>query len=405
MNTEFINALDTLQKEKNINKDELIQAIEQSIASAYQKNYGNAQEVEVHLDRDTGEINVFEAREVVDVVENTRTQISLEKAREVDPNFSVGDICKRVITPRDFGRIAAQNAKQLIVQRIKEAERGIIYDEYASRQDEVLNGVVTRAERGLVYVNVGSTEACIPVSEQVAGEQYKPGDRIKVYLLNLKKTVKGPQLNVSRTHPGLIKRLFESEVPEIYDGIVELISISREPGSRTKVAVDTNDPAVDPVGACVGQKGVRVQNIINEIGGEKIDIIRYSDNIEQYLTNALSPAKVIKIVPNTKERTAYAVVDDFQLSLAIGKEGQNVRLAAKLTGWKIDIKSKTDYDKILAEDPEFETRFQAQNPSEADSNVIPDVNIDEELFESSLPAEDIDSLLETDEEDFDDLFS
>ncbi|MGI6108925.1 MAG: transcription termination factor NusA [Eubacteriaceae bacterium] len=406
MNAEFIGALDALQEEKNIDKQELIEAIESSIKSAYQKNYGEAQDTEVTLNPETGEISVYSARNVVETVENPTLEISLEEARKIDPNLDVGDVYRKTITPRDFGRIAAQNAKQMIVQKIKEAERNLIYDEFSERQDEILNGVVSRAERGLVHINVGSTEALLLPSEQVPGEIYRPGDRLKVYLLSIKKTSKGPQINVSRTHPGLVKRLFEQEVPEIYDGIVEIISISREPGSRTKIAVSTNDESVDPVGACVGQRGVRVQGIISEINDEKIDIIRYSDDINTYLTNALSPAKVIKIIPNKEERTALAVVDDYQLSLAIGKEGQNVRLAAKLTGWKIDIKSKTDYDRLTADNPDFDAAFMAEKDTrrkEVSLDDIPDVQIDDDLFDSEPEHTDDDDLFE-EAADLDELF-
>lgn len=343
MNQEFIRALDIIQEEKSIDKEELIQAIEAAITTAYKKNYGNSHNVEINIDRVDGDIQVFALKEIVEVPENDHSQISLEKAREVDSNYAVGDFFRKEVKPKDFGRIAAQNAKQLIIQRIKEAERNIIYDDYLKRQDEVLTGIIKRIEKGVIYVEVGKLEAVMLPSEQTTGETYTLNQRLKVYLLMVKKTTKGPQVNVSRTHPGLVKRLFESEVPEIFDGIVDIVSISREAGSRTKVAVKANDPSIDPVGACVGQKGVRVQNIINELQGEKIDVIKWSDNIEEYLSNALSPAKVVEIIPNKDEKTAIAIVDDYQLSLAIGKEGQNVRLAAKLTGWKIDIKSKIDY--------------------------------------------------------------
>ncbi|MBU4540777.1 transcription termination factor NusA [uncultured Acetobacterium sp.] len=343
MNQEFIRALDVIQEEKSIDKEELIQAIEAAITTAYKKNYGNAHNVEINVDRETGDIQVFALKEIVEVPENDHSQISLEKAREVDSNYAIGDFFRKEVRPRDFGRIAAQNAKQLIIQRIKEAERNIIYDDYLKRQDEVMTGIIKRIEKGIVYVEIGKLEAVMLPSEQTSGEKYALNQRLKVYLLLVKKTTKGPQVNVSRTHPGLVKRLFESEVPEIFDGIVDIVSISREAGSRTKVAVKANDPSIDPVGACVGQKGVRVQNIINELQGEKIDVIKWSDTIEEYLSNALSPAKVVEIIANKDEKSAVAIVDDYQLSLAIGKEGQNVRLAAKLTGWKIDIKSKIDY--------------------------------------------------------------
>lgn len=343
MNAEFIRALDVIQEEKSIDKEELIQAIEAAITTAYKKNYGNAHNVEINIDREKGDIQVFALKEIVEVPENDHSQISLEKAREFDSNYQVGDFFRKEVRPRDFGRIAAQNAKQLIIQRIKEAERNIIYNDYLERQDEVLTGIIKRIEKGIVYVEVGKLEAVMLPSEQTTGENYQLNQRLKVYLLMVKKTTKGPQVNVSRTHPGLVKRLFESEVPEIFDGIVDIVSISREAGSRTKVAVKANEPSIDPVGACVGQKGVRVQNIINELQGEKIDVIKWSDSVEEYLANALSPAKVVEIIPNKDDKTAIAIVDDYQLSLAIGKEGQNVRLAAKLTGWKIDIKSKIDY--------------------------------------------------------------
>lgn len=357
MNAEFIRALDNIQEEKSIDKEELIEAIEAAIATAYKRHYGNAQNVEISVDRINGDIQVFSMKEIVEVPENDLYQISLEKAREVDPNFQVGDSYRKEVRPRDFGRIAAQNAKQLIIQRIKEAERNIIYNDYLSKQDELVPGIVKRVEKGIVYVEIGKLEAVMLPSEQTPGETYEVNQRLQVCIIMVKKTTKGPQVNVSRTYPGLVKRLFESEVPEIYDGVVDIISISREAGSRTKVSVKANDPSIDPVGACVGQKGVRVQNIINELKGEKIDIIKWSENIEEYLSNALSPAKVNQVIPNMEEKTAVAIVDDYQLSLAIGKEGQNVRLAAKLTGWKIDIKSKLN---LIESDAINETHSRAE---------------------------------------------
>lgn len=402
MNQEFIRALDVIQEEKSIDKEELIQAIEAAITTAYKKNYGNAHNVEINIDRENGDIQVFALKEIVEVPENDHSQISLEKAREVDSNYQVGDFFRKEVRPRDFGRIAAQNAKQLIIQRIKEAERNIIYNDYLERQDEVLTGIIKRIEKGVVYVEVGKLEAVMLPSEQTTGENYELNQRLKVYLLMVKKTTKGPQVNVSRTHPGLVKRLFESEVPEIFDGIVDIVSISREAGSRTKVSVKANDPSIDPVGACVGQKGVRVQNIINELQGEKIDVIKWSDSIEEYLSNALSPAKVVEIIPNKDDKTAIAIVDDYQLSLAIGKEGQNVRLAAKLTGWKIDIKSKIDYvsqhqikdektnvipDDILLElkeELELEDVLELEELETSDDSMLED----EPLFEDELGLED-----------------
>ncbi|MEO1816463.1 MAG: transcription termination factor NusA [Acetobacterium sp.] len=395
MNQEFIRALDVIQEEKSIDKEELIQAIEAAITTAYKKNYGNSHNVEINIDRENGDIQVFALKEIVEVPENDHSQISLEKAREVDSNYAVGDFFRKEVRPRDFGRIAAQNAKQLIIQRIKEAERNIIYDDYLKRQDEVLTGIIKRIEKGVVYVEVGKLEAVMLPSEQTTGENYTLNQRLKVYLLMVKKTTKGPQVNVSRTHPGLVKRLFESEVPEIFDGIVDIVSISREAGSRTKVAVKANDPSIDPVGACVGQKGVRVQNIINELQGEKIDVIKWSDNIEEYISNALSPAKVVEIIPNKDEKTAIAIVDDYQLSLAIGKEGQNVRLAAKLTGWKIDIKSKIDYvnqHKIVAENANgFSDDILLELKEELESAEAMEL-LDESIPEEDLVFEDISDL-------------
>ncbi len=302
MNADFIKALDALQAEKNIDKQELIEAIEQSIESAYKKNYGSAQDVDVVLNQDTGEIKVFANWSIVDNIDDEDTEMLLEDAQAINPAAELGTVCRIEVAPKDFGRIAAQNAKQLIFQKIKEAERNIIYNEFLDKQDEIISGIVTRMERGMVYVDVGNGEAVLMPSEQVPGETYRQNQRLKVFMLMVKKTTKGPQINVSRTHPGLVKRLFEDEVPEIFDGIVDIIGIAREAGSRTKIAMKANDPSVDPVGSCVGHKGVRVQNIINELGGEKIDVIKYSDNIKEFIANALSPAKVVEVLPKKSEK-------------------------------------------------------------------------------------------------------
>jgi N utilization substance protein A len=386
MNAEFIRALDVIQEEKSIDKEELIQAIEVAISTAYKKHYGNAQNVEININRVDGDIQVFTMQEIVEVPENDQNEISLEKAREFDPTFELGDFYRKEVRPKDFGRIAAQNAKQLIIQRIKEAERNIIFNTFLEKQDEVLTGIVKRIDKGIVYVDIGKLEAAMLPSEQAVGEEYSMNQRLKVYVLAVKKTTKGTQVNVSRTHPGLIKRLFESEVPEIFEGLVDIISISREAGSRTKIAVKANSEEIDPVGACVGQKGMRVQNIINELNGEKIDVIKYSDDIEEYLTNSLSPAKVIRIIPNKDEKTAIAVVDDYQLSLAIGKEGQNVRLAAKLTSWKIDIKSQSTFDESAI------PKVQESEPIPVFEDVLDDVLSDleiEEVEDNDVFADDI----------------
>lgn len=402
MNAEFIRALDVIQEEKSIDKEELIQAIEVAISTAYKKHYGNAQNVEININRVDGDIQVFTMQEIVEVPENDQNEISLDKAREFDPTFELGDFYRKEVRPKDFGRIAAQNAKQLIIQRIKEAERNIIFNTFLEKQDEVLTGIVKRMDKGIVYVDIGKLEAAMLPSEQAVGEDYVMNQRLKVYVLAVKKTTKGTQVNVSRTHPGLIKRLFESEVPEIFEGLVDIISISREAGSRTKIAVKANNEEIDPVGACVGQKGMRVQNIINELNGEKIDVIKYSDDIEEYLTNSLSPAKVLRIIPNKDEKTAIAVVDDYQLSLAIGKEGQNVRLAAKLTSWKIDIKSQSTFDESTI--PEVQASEPIPHFEDVLDDVLSDLEIKEvdynDVFEDDVFTDD---LLEEIKDDLDTL--
>lgn len=346
MNGEFIEALSQIEKEKGISKDILIDAIEAALISAYKRNYGSAQNVKVFINRDTGEVRVYSLKDVVEDVEDDLLQISLAEAKEIDSNYMVGDVVEREVTPRNFGRIAAQTAKQVVVQRIREAERGIIFDEFINRESEIVTGIVQRISKGNVFISLGRTEAILGPAEQIPGESYKHNDRIKTYIVEVKKTTKGPQIHVSRTHPGLVKRLFELEVPEIHDGIVELRSISREAGSRSKIAVFSHDPNVDPVGSCVGHKGVRVQAIVDELKGEKIDIISWSENPEEYIASSLSPSKVVKVVVNEEEKSALVVVPDYQLSLAIGKEGQNARLAAKLTGWKIDIKSESQMNEV-----------------------------------------------------------
>jgi N utilization substance protein A len=343
MNREFIIAVEELEKEKEISKDLLIEAIESALVSAYKKNYGTAQNVRVNINKETGDIDVFMRKDIVEVVEDDLTQASLEDAREIDIKYQIGDVLEIKVTPRDFGRIAAQTAKQVVVQRIREAERGQIYDDFSSRQSEIVTGIIQRISNETVFVNMGRTEGILAVTEQVSGEKYIVNNRIKVYIMDVKKTTKGPQVYLSRSHPGLVKRLFELEVPEIQDGIVEIKSIAREAGSRTKIAVYTADENVDPVGACVGTRGARVQAIVDELFGEKIDIINWSDEPEKLISSALSPAKVEKVIINEDGKSATVIVPDYQLSLAIGKEGQNVRLAARLCGWKIDIKSHSQF--------------------------------------------------------------
>lgn len=343
MNKEFMLAVEQLEKEKEISKDLLIDAIESALVSAYKKNYGTSQNVRVIIDKETGDINVFMRKDIVEIVEDNLTQVSLEDAREIDIKYEVGDVIENQVTPKDFGRIAAQTAKQVVVQRIREAERGMIYEDYSNRQSEIINGVIERISNDTVFINMGKAEGILAATEQVPGEKYVVNNRIKVFIMDVKKTTKGPQVYLSRSHPGLVKRLFELEVPEIQDGIVEIKSISREAGSRTKMAVYTEDDNIDAVGACVGTRGTRVQSIVDELFGEKIDIINWSEDPQKLISSALSPAKVEKVIINDEGKSATVIVPDYQLSLAIGKEGQNVRLAAKLCGWKIDIKSHSQY--------------------------------------------------------------
>lgn len=337
----FMAAFRELGKEKGIAPEVLFDAIEAALISAYKRNFSSAQNVRVSLDRTTGEFHVYARKTIVETLENDIIEMSLDEVRQDNPAYEIGDIIEIEVTPADFGRIAAQTAKQVVVQRIREAERGIIYEEFSNRESDIITGIVQRIEAKNVFIDLGKTEAVLAPSEQIMSEQYTHGDRIKAYIIEVKKTSKGPQILVSRTHPGLLKRLFELEVPEIHDGIVEIKSVAREPGMRSKIAVYSKDEDVDPVGSCVGHKGMRVQAIVDELRNEKIDIVKWNTDPAKYIANALSPAKVISVAVNEEEKISRVVVPDYQLSLAIGKEGQNARLAAKLTGWKIDIKSET----------------------------------------------------------------
>ncbi len=343
MNQDFLLALEAIEKEKGITKETLFEAIEAALISAYKRNFNSAHNVRVSIVKETGEIKVFSCLEVVETVADPHQEIHLEEARNKNPNAQLGDIIELEVTPKNFGRIAAQTAKQVVIQRIREAERELIYKEYIDREEDIVTGIVQRFEQRNAIVNLGKTESVLPPSEQIPGEVYEKGERIKAYVLEVKKTTKGPQILLSRSHPGLIKRLFELEVPEIFNGIVEIKNVAREPGNRSKIAVASLNKDVDPVGACVGPRGSRVQAIVNELRGEKIDIINWNESPEVFIASTLSPAKTIKVEVNKKNKSAAAVVPDYQLSLAIGKEGQNVRLAAKLSGWKIDIISESKY--------------------------------------------------------------
>jgi transcription termination/antitermination protein NusA len=342
MSTQLLDALTVLEKEKGIARDVIIEAIEAALVSAYKRNFNQAQNVRVDLNLETGTMRVFARKEVVEEVFDSRLEISVEDAGEINPSYEVGDVVELEVTPKDFGRIAAQTAKQVVTQRVREAERGIIYSEFVDREEDIMTGIVQRQDNRFIYVALGKIEALLPVSEQMPNETYKPHDRIKVFITKVEKTTKGPQIFVSRTHPGLLKRLFEIEVPEIFDGTVEIKSVAREAGDRSKISVHAENSEIDPVGACVGTKGARVQAIVNELKGEKIDIVQWSEDPVTFVANALSPSKVLDVQVNEEDKATRVVVPDYQLSLAIGKRGQNARLAAKLTNWKIDIKSETD---------------------------------------------------------------
>lgn len=342
MSSDLLDALNALEEQKGISRDVLIEAIEAALVTAYKRNFNQAQNVRVDLNLDKGSIRVFSRKDVVEEVEDDRLQISEEDAKAINPAYQLEDVVEQEVTPRNFGRIAAQTAKQVVTQRVREAERGLIYEQYVDREDDIVTGVVERLDARNIYVGLGKVEAALPQNEQIQGETYHPHDRIKVYITKVERTTRGPQVIVSRTHPGLLRRLFEMEVPEIYEGIVEIKSIAREAGDRSKISVYAHNEEVDPVGSCVGAKGARVQTIVNELNGEKIDIVEWSEDPVVFVANALSPSKVLDVQVNEEEKSTTVVVPDYQLSLAIGKRGQNARLAAKLTGWKIDIKSETD---------------------------------------------------------------
>lgn len=369
MKADFLNALDEIEKERGIGKEVLLEAIEAALSAAYKKNYGATQDVRVSIERVTGDIRVFNLRTVVEEISDPETEITLDEAKTIRPSLRLGDVYEREVNTANFGRIAAQTAKQVIVQRIREAERGVIYDEYIEKQDELVVGQVRRIERNNVYLGIGRSEAYMPPSEQARGERYAPNDRLRVYIVEVRKSPRGPQVIVSRSHPGLIKRLFENEVPEIKSGVVEIKAITREAGYRTKMAVYSHDDDVDPVGACVGQRGMRVERVVAELGNERIDIVPWSDDPAEYIANALSPAKVSMVRLNEREKIARIIVGDNQLSLAIGREGQNARLAAKLTGWKIDIKSQSQ---VMLEASE-----EAMRQADEDEDLVDDAEIEE----------------------------
>ncbi len=342
MNKEFFEALEELSIEKGINKEYLLDAIETALLTAYKKNFNAEENVKIIIDEEKAVIQVFSLREVVEEVFDPAIEISLDEARKINKKAQMGDIVEVEITPKDFGRIAAQTAKQVIVQKIREAEREIVFTEYSDRQGEIVSGLIQKVDKNVVIVDLGRLEGIMTANEQISTETYAVNDKIKAYVVDVQKNSKGvPQMMISRTHPGFVKRLFELEIPEIYEGLIEIKNIVREAGSRTKIAVYSKDMNIDPVGSCVGPRGIRIQNILNELKEEKIDVVEWSEDPVQYIASALSPATVLAVDINQEEMTSKVVVPDSQLSLAIGKDGQNARLAAKLTGWKIDIKSES----------------------------------------------------------------
>ena len=366
-NNELLEALTILEQEKNISKETLLKAIEDSLVTACKNHFGKSENVKVQIDPETCEYHVFQEKKVVEKVEDPVEEISLVNAKMIDSKYELDDIVNIEVKSKEFGRIATQNAKNVILQKIREEERKVLFDEYYTKEKDIVTGIVQRYVGKNVSINLGKADAILTENEQVRGEVFKPTERIKLYILEVKETPKGPKILVSRTHPELVKRLFESEVAEVKEGIVEIKAIAREAGSRTKIAVWSNDPDVDPVGACVGMNGARVNAIVNELRGEKIDIITWNENPAMMIENALSPAKVISVIADAEEKSAKVVVPDYQLSLAIGKEGQNARLAARLTGFKIDIKSETqaresgdfldyenDYEDDYYEDGEYD---------------------------------------------------
>src|SRR5690625_1297884 len=391
VSSELFNAISYLEKEKGIDKETLFEALEAALISAYKKNFKSSNNVEIIFDEENGTMNIHAKKTVVEEVENEQEEISLEDAKEINLAYEIGDVVDVEVTPKNFGRIAAQAAKQVVTQRVREAERGVIYNEYIDREEDVMTGIIQRVDQNFVYVDLGKVEAKLARSEQIATEPYEVHDRIKVYVKKVENTNRGPQIFISRSHPGLLKRLFEMEVPEIFDGIVEIKSISREAGDRSKISVYASDPEVDPVGSCVGPKGQRVQAIVDELHGEKIDIIEWSEDPVVYVSNALSPSKVIDVLIDEENNATTVIVPDDQLSLAIGKRGQNARLAAKLTGWKIDIKSET----VAKEEGIF------SKAEEAESIILDEIEEDA-LFIETEELTELDDEMDTDESLFGD---
>ena len=364
-NKELILALDELEKEKGINKEYLLESIETALVTAYKRNFDSLENVKIEMDRKTGATHVYSIKEVVEKVENENKEINIKEAKNINADVEIGETVEIEIVPRNFGRIAAQTAKQVIIQKLREAEREIIFTEFNDRKGEIVSGIIQKADKNIVVMDLGKLEGVMPAKEQIPTENYKVNDKIKGYVLDVEKGAKGaPQVIVSRSHPDFVRKLLEFEIPEIYEGVIEIKSVSRDPGHRSKVAVYSPDPNIDPVGSCVGQKGVRIQNVINELNGEKIDVIEWNEDPSIYIASSLLPAKILAVDVKENERFAQVIVPDDQLSLAIGKAGQNARLAAKLTDWKIDIKSETQFRKILMEQQEAQTSEEVEKEEE-----------------------------------------
>ena len=345
---EFIEALNELEKERGIKKDYLLESLEAALVTAYKRNFDSVDNVKVTIDGNTGEIHIYSVRNVVEILEDPLLEICLEDAKKIDSNYNIGDVVNLEIRPKDFGRIAAQTAKQVVIQKIREIERDMTYNEYNDKKGEIVTGLIQKADGGIVVMDLGKLEGVMPIKEQVPTEKYKVNDKIRAYVVDIERGAKGnPQVIVSRSNKDFVRKLFEFEIPEIYEGLIEIKGISRDAGSRTKVAVYSKNENIDPVGSCVGQKGIRIQNIINELNGEKIDVIEWNEDPSIYIAAALLPAEVMAVDIKEDEKFAQVVVADNQLSLAIGKSGQNARLAARLTNWKIDIKSESQMREIL----------------------------------------------------------
>lgn len=407
MSKEMLSALDALETEKGVKKEIVIGALEDALTSAYKRNYNQAQNVEVTFDQKKGDIKVFAVKEVTEEVFDSRLEVSLKDALTINKAYEIGDEIRFEVTPKDFGRIAAQTAKQVIMQRVREAERGIIYDEYSKYENEIMQGVVERRDNKFVYVSLGKIEAVLGKSDQMPNERYEAHDHVKVFVTKVENAAKGPQVFVSRTAPGLVKRLFEQEVPEIFDGTVEIVGIAREAGDRTKIAVRSTNPDVDAVGTTVGPRGTRVQAVVSELSGENMDVVQWEEDASDYIANALNPAQVIAVQFNDEdnERSATVIVPDYQLSLAIGKKGQNARLAAKLTGFKIDIKPESevefvDDEELTAEDEELAEETDA-SVAAADDAVAPEDVADVADEESASAADDAEQAPEADTDETD----